>query len=66
MQNNRKLLALLCISALSAGFVHAGGILGGDSASYSPHNSVSMGYLMSSIPSGTTDSTKKSESYTKK
>ena len=66
MQKNRKLLASLCISALSAGFVNAGGTLGGDSASYSPHNSVSMGFFMSSIPSGTADSTKKSGSFTKK
>ena len=65
MQKNRKLLASLCISALSAGFANAGGTLGGDSASYSPHNSVSMGFFMSSIPSGSVDSTKKSGTFTK-
>ena len=46
MQNNRKLLASLCVSVLTTGIVNAGGPTDGDSASYSPHNSVSMGYLM--------------------
>ncbi len=66
MQKNRKLLASLCISVLSAGFVSAGGTNGGDSASYSPHNSVSMGYLLSSIPSGNSDTINKLGNYQKK
>lgn len=46
MQNNRKLLATLLASAVSAGAVFAGSYGGSDSASYSPHNSVSTGFYM--------------------
>lgn len=46
MQNNRKLLASLLVSAVSAGAVYAGPNGDGDSTSYSPHNSVSTGFYM--------------------
>lgn len=58
MQNNRKLLASLLVTAGITGQVVAGGPGDGDSSSYSsPHNSVSMGFLMANAPQNEKDST---------
>ncbi len=67
MQNNRKLLASLLVSAVSAGAVYAGPTGDSDSTSSSMHNSVSMGYLMAAKPMVKQDSakTKKEGSYSK-
>ncbi len=66
MRKNRKLLASLCISAVTIGVVNGGEIFDGDSASYSPHNSVSTSYFVSSAPKGVNDSTKKSGNFLNK
>lgn len=51
MINNRKLFTSLLVSAgLSSTIAIAGVVACGDSASYNPHNSVRMGYMM---PNGT-------------
>lgn len=61
MQNNRKLLASLLVTAGLTGQVFAGGPGDGDSSSYSsPHNSVSMGFLMANAPQNNEDSTSNS------
>lgn len=61
MQNNRKLLASLLVTAGLTGQVFAGGPGDGDSSSYSsPHNSVSMGFLMPNAPQKNEDTTSNS------